>query len=252
TVTRCGSASLPAGGMVLMHVVQYGTTTIEYDLSYAERKTMAIEVHPDLQISVIAPAGTSTAEVDKRVVKRAPWILKQLREFEGYLPHRRPRQYVSGETHRYLGRQYRLKVVTEFEGPEQVKLIRGRLLVYTADRMDSGRIKQLVDDWYRRHAKRVFAERLEACFPRVKKLGVDYPELQVRRMKTRWGSCTAEGKILLNLDLIQVPKKYIDYVIVHELCHLKEHHHGTEFYALLDKVLPDWRERRERLNEFEV
>lgn len=235
-----------------MQTVRYGTTTIEYALHFAERKTLAIEVHPDLQIAVIAPAGTSTAEVDQQVLRRAPWILKRLREFERYLPHRPPRQYVSGETHLYLGRQYRLKVVTQFEGAERVKLARGWLFVYTADRKDSNRIKQLVDAWYRRHAQRVFAERLEACFPRVEKLGVDYPALQVRRMKTRWGSCTAEGKILLNLELIQVSKRYIDYVIVHELCHLKEHHHGAEFYALLDRVLPDWRERRKRLNEFEL
>lgn len=235
-----------------MQAVQYGTTTIEYDLSYAQRKTLSIEVHPDLQVTVIAPEGVSMAEVDQRVVKRAPWILKQLREFEGYLPHRPPRQYVSGESHLYLGRQYRLKVVTEFEGAERVRLIRGRLLVYTTEQDNRERIQGLVDDWYRRHAKRVFAERLEACYPRVKKLGIDYPELRVRRMKTRWGSCTAEGKILLNLDLIQVPKRYIDYVIVHELCHLQEHHHGAEFYALLDRVLPDWRKRRERLNEFEI
>lgn len=237
---------------MMNHAVQYGTTTIEYDLQYGQRKTLAIEVHPDLQVTVIAPEGTSQKEVDARVAKRGAWILKQLREFERYLPHRPPRQYVSGETHRYLGRQYRLKVVVDGGEPEGVKLIRGRLLVHTPDRNDHQKIQRLVDDWYRRQAKRVFAERLAVCFPRVAQLGVGYPELRVRRMKTRWGSCTAEGKILLNLELIQVPKKYIDYVIVHELCHLKEHHHGAEFYALLDKVLPDWRERRRGLNGFEV
>lgn len=96
--------------------------------------------------------------------------------------------------------------------------------------------------------KAVFQERLEACYPRVARFKVAYPALVVRRMKSRWGSCTAAGKITLNLKLIQMPKECIDYVVVHELCHLKEHNHSPAFYALLGKVMPDWEERKQKLN----
>jgi hypothetical protein len=230
--------------------VQYGTTTIQYDLHFAPRKTLGIDVHPDLSITVVAPQGSDLTDVAARVKKRGAWILRQQREFELYLPLVPPRQYVSGETHRYLGKQYRLKVVAD--AVERVKLTRGRLFVYTPDPQQREQVQALLTEWYRGHAQHVFTERLAACFPRVAKYGLAYPELEIRQMEKRWGSCTAEGKVLLNLRLIQAPKKLIDYVVMHELCHLKEHHHGTAFYALLDRAMPDWRERRQLLNEMGV
>lgn len=233
----------------MIQTINYGTTTIEYDLRFADRKTPGIDVYPDLRVIVTAPYDSSLEAVAARVKKRASWILRQKQEFELYLPHVPPRQYVSGETHRYLGKQYRLKIVPD--GAEQVKLARGRLFVYTANPQPD-HVRQLLAAWYRRHARRVFQERLEACFPRVARFGLDFPVLEIRRMEKRWGSCTAKGKILLNLKLIQAPKPLIDYVVMHELCHLKEHHHGPGFYTLLDRVMPDWRARRQKLNELEV
>jgi predicted metal-dependent hydrolase len=234
----------------MTYSVQYGTTTIEYDLTYATRKTLAIDVLPDLQVKVTAPEGSDLDEVAGRVKKRGAWILRQMRELETYLPHLPPRQYVSGETHRYLGKQYRLKVVEGEE--ERVKLKGGRLLVQLSDKQAKERIKWLLDEWYRGHAQRVFQERLDACFPRVAKYGLEYPPFAIRQMEKRWGSCTPEGKILLNLKLIQVPKPLIDYVVMHELCHLKEHNHGSGFWELIGRAMPDWRERRQRLNEMDV
>lgn len=233
------------------HKIEYGNTTIEYHLTFGPRQTMAIEVHPDLQVTVQAPEGADLATIEARVKKRAPWILRQQRRFETYLPKLPPRQYVSGETHRYLGRQYRLKVL-ENGTEEGVKLSRGYFYIQVRDKNDTARVKVLLTEWYRRQAQRVFKERLDICFARVRFLKLDYPQLTIRHMKTRWGSCTPEGKIILNLKLIQVPKVYIDYVIMHELCHLKEHNHSQRFYELLNRVMPDWREKREQLNVLEV
>jgi hypothetical protein len=176
--------------------------------------------------------------------------LRQQRQYQNYLPHLPPREYVSGETHRYLGRQYRLKVQQgENEG---VKLTRGYFYITVRDKADTGRVESLLTEWYRRQARRVFNAQLDSCFERVRFLKLDYPDMEIRRMETRWGSCTPDGKILLNLKLMQVPKRYLDYVIVHELCHLKEHHHGANFYRLLDRVMPDWETRRAELNAMEV
>ncbi|MCG3208350.1 MAG: hypothetical protein FOGNACKC_01953 [Anaerolineae bacterium] len=233
-----------------MHTLQYGTTTIQYQLSFAARKTLAIDVHPDLSVAVKAPVGTELPAIEAKLRQRAPWILRQQRKFEGYLPHVPPREYVSGETHRYLGRQYRLKVA---EGePEGVKLARGFFYITVREKTDTGRVELLLTEWYRAQARRVFSERLEQCLERMRFLQLDTPPLEIRRMATRWGSCTPEGKILLNLNLIQVPKQYIDYVITHELCHLKEHNHSTRFYTLLDRVMPGWRTKRDELNKLEV
>ena len=233
-----------------MHTLHYGTTTIDYQLSFAPRKTLAIDVHPDLSVSVKAPEGSDLPAIEAKLRQRAPWILRQQRKFESYLPHLPLREYVSGETHRYLGRQYRLKV--EQGEPDGVKLTRGYFYITVRDKADPGRVQALLTEWYRQQARRVFKERLDLCFARMGFLKLDYPDVEIRRMESRWGSCTPEGKILLNLKLIQVPKPYMDYVIVHELCHLKEHNHSQRFYALLDRVMPGWRAKRDELNTLEV
>jgi len=233
------------------YTIQYGNTPIEYTLTYGPRTTLAIDVHPDLRVTVQAPHGADLADIEAKVRKRAPWILRQLRQFETYLPKLPPRQYVSGETHRYLGRQYRLKVM-ENGNTESVKLSRGYFYIDVHDKTDPRQVKRLLTAWYRRQARRIFQERLDTCWARLGFLNLTYPEWTIRQMESRWGSCTPEGKIILNLKLIQVPKLYIDYVITHELCHLKEPNHSSRFYALLDRVMPDWRSKREQLNRFEV
>jgi hypothetical protein len=239
--------------MMSTQTIQYGATKIEYELVYAQRKTLGITVRPDdLGVIVKAPEGTGLEEIEARVRKRGAWILKQQRELERYLPHLPPRQYVSGETHRYLGRQHRLKVVERENGTgEGVKRDRNFIYVTVRDRADTGSVKALLDAWYHNQARRIFQERLAACFPKMEHVGVAYPEIIVRAMSTRWGSCSAEGRITLNVKLVRVPTSYIDYVIFHELCHLAERNHTARFYEILDRVLPDWQEQRDKLNTFE-
>jgi len=233
------------------HTIQYGDTAIHYTLIYSHRKTLAIEVYPDLKIQVKAPVGTALPYIERKVKKRATWILRQQRQFEQYLPQLPPRHYVSGETHRYLGRQYRLKVMVSDE-KQSVKLTRGFFYITVPTQGDGQLVKRLLTTWYRTQAQRVFRERLNTCFAKVTFLKLAYPDMTIRRMETRWGSCTPKGRIILNLKLIQVPKSYIDYVVMHELCHLKEHNHSPRFYALLNRVMPDWRTKRAQLNLFEV
>jgi len=150
-----------------------------------------------------------------------------------------------------LGRQYRFKV-SEGEALS-VKLTRGFLTAVVPDTADTAQVQTLVNEWYRTQAKRVLPERLTAMLPRFARVGLPKePQLAIRTMKSRWGSCTEAGVITLNLKLMQVPKPYIDYVIVHELCHLVEHNHGQRFYRLFDRMMPDWRTQRERLNACKV
>lgn len=241
-----------------MPQIQYGQTTIQYQLTYAPRKTLAIDVHPDLTVTVTAPEGRSPEAVAARVRRRAPWILRQQRELELYLPQTPPRQYRSGETHYYLGRQYRLKILDTSEAEpveaglttaETVKLTRGFLTVKTADKQNTSHIQHLVEEWYRKQAHRVLPQRLDAMLPRFASIGPLFPTIKIRKMQTRWGSATDTGTITLNLKLMQVAKPSIDYVIVHELCHLAEHNHSAAFYSLLDRMMPDWRTRRQQLNQ---
>ena len=233
------------------YAVQYGSATIGYDLAFASRKTLGITVRPDLTVGVRAPLGAALEEIEAAVKKRAAWILKQQRELVRYLPHLPPRQYVSGESHRYLGRQYRLKVSAGAESTPGVAQTRNTLEVTVTDPADRKGVKELLDAWYRARAGEVFVARLSACYPKVQHLGLPYPQLAVREMRSRWGSCDPDDRITLNIKLILVPEELIDYVIYHELCHLREHHHGKAFYQLLDRVLPAWRERKRKLEEFD-
>lgn len=231
--------------------VQYGKTTIRYILKHTDRKNLAIHVHPDLNVEVEAPLGSKSEEIKDKVLKRAGWILKQQRLFERYSFELPPREYVSGETHRYLGRQYRLKVVVKESGGGTVIMERGRILIHTSDPGNQDKKKKLLEDWYRKQAWRVFTERLENWLPHFERFAINQPGLMIRKMKSQWGSCTPEGKITLNLKLIQLPKHLIDYLIVHELSHLVELNHSGEFYSLLSRVMPDWEKRKEKLNRFE-
>jgi hypothetical protein len=232
---------------LLADEVRWGRTTIPYRYVYAKRKTLAITVHPDLSVAVSAPEGVPPAAIRGRVRKRAPWIRTTWREFELYLPKQPPRRYISGETHRYLGRQYRLKARPA--RAESVKLERGYLSVTCPQGNHSETVKRLVQDWYQRHAERVFDERLRAWAELLKRNKILAPAIRVRRLAKRWGSCTPSGDIILNVELVKAPKDCIDYVIVHELCHLSERNHSPRFWRRMDHLMPDWKKRRALLNQ---
>lgn len=229
--------------MSIAHSIEFGRQRIHYALTFSPRKQLKITVHPDGQVVVDAPQGRSEDEVARVLKRRARWIIRQRVRFEKYQPLPTPRQYISGETHRYLGKQYRLRVRTG--AVESVKLSGGFLEV-TASGVQ--RVQSLVEGWYRDRARDVFQRRMEVCHERVKRYGIPMPVLKIRKMRTRWGSCRSRGAITLNTELVRLPAPCIDYLIVHELCHLRVHNHGPEFYRLLAKCLPDWQSRRERLN----
>ena len=224
----------------------YGTSLIRYRELREDRKTLAIEVLPDGNVQVKAPAEADEEQVLARLMHRAGWILKQQRYFAQVGQVHTPKEYVSGESFRYLGRQYRLKV--EPGTPETVKRVGGQLRV-TVKEKSPQRTGKMVEAWFRKQAEAKFAERLMVCIGLFAGQVSTPPPLGVRRMKSRWGSCTADGKIWLNTDLIRAPVYCIDYVITHELAHLLQHNHGPSFYRLLDQVLPDWRERKEKLEQ---
>lgn len=231
--------------------IKFGTTPITFDVLYSARQTLSIQVYPDSTIEVEAPADMAFERIEAFVKRRSPWILHQLRDLQKYAKHGTslPRQYVSGEAYRYLGRQYRLKVVEDTV--ERIVLSRGWLTVSVPNTKDTHAIQRLVRRWYQANAERVFHERLVACYAKVEPLDIPIPPLSIRTMKRRWGSCSEHGRITLNLKLIQAQRALIDYVICHELCHLKVLNHSPAFRSLLSRVLPGWESLREELNQYE-
>ena len=228
------------------YVLTHRGVKIPFRIDYSERSRLTIHVHPEMKLEVLAPTGRPSDAVLDRVEARAPWIAKQWRFFERYQPTQPERQYVSGETHRYLGRQYRLKV-TKAKEPT-TKLVGKHLHVRQPDPSNRKATELLVEQWYRDHSIATFARRTEICLENCKSLKLkSAPKISARKMTRRWGSCTKAGNISLNLELVRVPIHCIDYVIIHELCHLKIHDHSPRFYRTLGRVLPDWERRKERL-----
>ena len=226
------------------HEVGFGGGRIGFRLKRTGRRTLAITVKPDTSVMVTAPLGVGVDAVKARVRKRAMWIRRQQGYFSRFLPKLPPRWYVSGETHRYLGRQYRLKVV---EGPGESAKLRGKFIWVETDRKEeSGRVRRLVEAWYVARAREKFSRSLTGSLARFHGR-VGAPQLRLRRMPKRWGSWTQRGVIYLNPELVLAPPSCIDYVVTHELCHLVHAAHGRAFYGLLRRVMPDWEERKYRL-----
>lgn len=229
----------------LLECVSFGSKRFEYEVRFADRKTLEIAVLPDCHITVTAPQGTHFTDIEQRVRKRLRWINKQVEYFEQFQPKTTPRRFVSGETHLYLGRHYRLKV--EPSEKPSVKLSRGYLCVASLHPKCPKTIAHQLDNWYHTKAHIKLAERFESCFEPFERKGYTKPSLVLRKMKTRWGSMSPNRMLLLNRDLIRAPLECIDYVLIHELCHLKFPDHGKSFYRLMDSVLPDWEKRKHRL-----
>jgi predicted metal-dependent hydrolase len=225
--------------------IQFGKSKIDFSLEFLERKSLGIQVHPDRSVKVLAPSDSSLEKVKEKLKAKAPWILKQQDFFLSFHPRTPKRKYISGETHLYLGRQYRLKVVED--SSESVKLQGGFIRVFTNDTSDKKRIKLLLNKWYTEKAKIHFNQLFEATRPLFVPYKTAAPYLSIRRMSKRWGSCGIDGKILLNTELIKAPKPCIEYVLAHEFCHLVHPNHSRAFFRLLGKVCPEWGEVKERL-----
>lgn len=228
----------------MKEAIQFGSRRIDFDLEYVERKTLGITITPDAEVRVKAPIGTTIEKIKEKLAKRAPWIIKQQSYFLTFQPRTVPRKYISGETHLYLGRQYRLKIIKN--ELESVKVKGQYIEIHTSDQ---SRAEHLLTNWYLQHAKTKFHLLAQPLIQKFKKYRVEPDTLVLRSMPSRWGSCTPKGKIILNPELIKAPKGCIEYVIIHELCHLIYHVHTRKFIDLQTKEMPDWEKWKMKLEK---
>jgi predicted metal-dependent hydrolase len=229
---------------MMMASIQFGSKQIDFQIEYSDRKTLGITVTPDMDVLVKAPNDSTISKIEEKLKKKAPWIIKQQSFFLVYHPKTTERKYISGETHLYLGRQYLLKI--EESEKESVKLKGKFIEVKTHDKYS---VKQLVKNWYLEHARSKFHATALPLIEKFKKYNVEPNSIVLREMPTRWGSCTPKGKIILNPELIKAPKGCIEYVIVHELCHLIHHDHTQKFMDLQTKEMKDWERWKSKLEK---
>ncbi|WP_028486839.1 M48 family metallopeptidase [Thiomicrorhabdus chilensis] len=230
----------------------YGDEAIAYYVIWkpdCKAEKILIKVHPTSEVIVTALEGTNPDEIHQAILKRARWIWQSLQEFKSHQELVQPKHYQSGDMMFYLGRRYMLKLLESEEQKPSVKLIRGQLQVNLKpqDRHNTALIKKLINAWYRSQSDRIFKDRLKQLVPQTQWVKT-IPEIQTLAMQKQWGSCSIKGKILLNPHLIKASKECIDYVILHELCHLQEHNHSERFWRLLSRVMPNYSEVKAKLD----
>lgn len=216
------------------------------DVVYKDIKHLHISVYPPVgRVRVAAPEGTDEDTIRLAIVQRLPWIKRQREQLQKAERQTR-REMLSGETHYVWGRRYRLDV-SRAGGHSTVETKGSTLWVVTPAGTDADGRRAALDRWYRRELKAAVPALLAKWQPII---GVDAGKIVVRRMKTKWGTCITHSRtIWLNPELAKKNPRCLEYIVVHELTHLLERGHGDGFVALMDRFLPDWRARRDELNE---
>ena len=227
-----------------LRIVKYEEIPIEYTLIRKEVKNINLRIKPDGSIMVSAKTLVPPSKIDEFVVSKGKIILNSLRkykELQKYSP--KPKQYVSGEGFRQLGRDLRLKVL---EGENENIEADGIYIFLTIKDKDNFKRKStLVNGWINNQCKEVFEEIVDEVYSKFQKYGVESPQIRIRNMKSRWGSCQPRrGIITLNTRLIEVPRNCIEYVVLHEFCHFIHSNHSKKFYAFVQMLMPDWKERK--------
>ena len=230
--------------------VVFGSTTIEYAIQRTNRrKSIAITVRPDMSVSVAAPKGSRRTLIAKKVRDKADWVVRQQERLRRN-GQRAAKECVSGESFRYLGRQYQLKVLRQPTVPANVQatMVRGCLVVPVTRRWSSQRRRAAVQlalvTWYRERATLQIQSTVRRYATR---LGVTVKHVEVREMKTRWGSGGPDSRVRFNWRIVMAPKRLVEYVVAHELCHIIHHNHSREFWRLLSRVMPDHEQRQQEL-----
>jgi predicted metal-dependent hydrolase len=219
---------------------------IRVDVQRKDIKNLHVGVYPPAgRVRVAAPLSLDDEAVRLAVISRLGWIRRQQSGFEQQ-ERQSQREFVSGESHYFRGRRYRLQVV-ERPGPASVAARNNTVLsMQVPPGFDADRRADLLDRWYRNQLRAEIPGLLGKWLP---KLGVQSPEVRIKKLKTLWGSCNAEaGRVWLNLELIKKPPACLEFILVHELAHLLERHHNDRFLDIMDRAMPTWRVSREELN----
>jgi len=224
-----------------------------HDLEYEvirrpRRKTVGICVKPDQTVQVAIPKRFPLAKVDALVRGKADWIRRKLSQYKDIQAQYQPKQYVSGETFTYLGHDCRLKVV---EGAEILVGLKQGVLRVSVPYTLSPEQRPLsvageLEAWFRAQAQLYLTERTAW---HAAQMQVAPASVGIKSYRSRWGSCHADGRIYFNWRIIMAPSSIVDYVVVHELCHLAHHNHSPDYWRLVESIMPEYRDARAWLKQ---
>lgn len=235
-----------------MEHITYGNRKIKFNIKRGRRKkTVALQIQPNSTVVVLSPYFLDKDKIMEIVRKRARWIIQKQEKIKKLNAEMPKKEFVSGESFPYLGREYRLKVIkSKLERSDACKLMGGRFRVEInnkfSDRGASKIVKENLFEWYIEHAKEKINERVQRY---SKLIGIIPQKIIIRNQEKRWGSCSHSGVLRFNWKAIMAPLSVLDYVIVHELCHRIHQNHSPDFWQKVGSVIPDYKKKREWLKE---
>lgn len=236
--------------MITQDSIQFGTTTINYDIVYSnKRKNATLAVYPLKIVEISVPTNLEPEHIQSLVRKKAHWVMKQIVWFDEIVQMDSKKEHVNGESYLYLGRQYRLKIIRNHEKP-QAKLIGKYLTVWlpedTSKNQENKLVKAAIWKWYKNQATKKIEEVIDLY---SKKLGIQSPKYIIKNQYKRWGSCTSKNVLNFNFRIAMAPVALLQYIVAHEMVHIKHKDHSKEFWKQLQTIMPDYEDRKERLRK---
>ena len=232
----------------MLRTVEADGNAISYTLERKPVKNINLRIRPDNCVYVSAPKDVVAKMVDAFVVEKSVYILRALKKFKDKNRETvSENKFVNGETVKFLGRNLRLKVKNASRS--KVESDESYVTLYVKDVQDADLKKRVLETWLRKKCKDEITAICKKVYPQVKKYGVAFPEIQLREMVSRWGSCSPKkGFMTFNTALIAMPVSCIEYVVTHEFTHFLYPNHSKKFYQQLATFMPDWEERKKRLD----
>jgi len=231
--------------------IEHEKKIIDYTVICRRRKTIGISISPEQGVRVLVPSWVSKQLIQDVVKKKAPWIIKKLIQIEEIKSLKLSKKFIDGETFSFLGKDYKLEVLRQ-PGIKStnlafnnVKFIAGIPGEFTYEEQAKS-IRESILEWYMERAAETITDRVEIY---SHKLGAKPARVHIKNQKSRWGSCTKDNKININWKIIMAPMEIVDYLVVHELAHIKIKNHSTLYWKLVESVLPDHAKRRKWLRE---
>jgi predicted metal-dependent hydrolase len=230
-----------------MQEIQLGDITVE--VTQKDIKNVHLSVYPPFgQVKIAAPLRMDLDTIRIYAITKLSWIRKQQIKIKAQ-KREAPREYLTKESHYYLGKRYLLDVI-EYNGSPEVKLKHNKIELYIRLETDTAKRKEILDEWYRAKLKEMIPM-LIAKWEKV--MAVKVKEFGIKKMKTKWGTCNIDAqRIWVNLELAKKPSNCLEYIIIHEMTHLLERNHNTRFVALMNQFMPNWKEVKEELNRLPV
>jgi len=236
--------------MITEDAIQFGATTINYDIVYSDkRKNATLTVYPMKEVEISVPKHLEREHIQSIVKQKADWVIKQLLWFDEITQLDSSKEHINGETYLYLGRQYRLQI-KKAEGRAETKIIgktvQVNLPINTPKKHEKKIIKATIWKFYSQQTEEKVIELLKKY---SKRLGIQPPRFMIKNQYKRWGSCTSKNQLIFNFRLSMAPVSQIEYVVAHEICHINHKDHSNVYWKLLSLILPDYELRKEALRK---